>query len=225
MKNKERMLACQLRRKGWSLRSIVKEINCSKSSVSVWIRDIPLTAKQIDRLKLSQDRGRAKAANHPNSPKLQWFNLRQKITATAQKEISKYSSEELKLIGAALYWAEGYRQSRNLFIFSNCDPDMVKLMMKFLREICKVPAEKLRGGVNIHPTLDSDKAQKYWSNVSGIPGRQFHQPHVSVSRASQQKRQTLPYGTFRIVVSDVILCSKIKGWIEGLKFWTNSSAG
>ena len=226
MRIKERKLARQLRKQGLSLRSIAQRVKCAKSSVSGWIRDIPLTDKQVLKLKNSQDRGRAKAANHPNSPKLKWQIIRTTISAQAQKEIPSGASElNLRAICAALYWAEGYKQTKNLFVFANTDPDMIRLMMHFLVDVCKVPKEKFRGRVNIYPTLDVKKAEHYWSKVSGISQMQFHKPLLTVSRASQQKRKTLPFGTFRIIISDVILCSRMFGWIDGLKLWASSSAG
>lgn len=48
-------------------------------------------------------------------------------------------------MGAALYWAEGYNASRNAIVFANTDPHMIKLIMLFFREICKVPEGKFRG--------------------------------------------------------------------------------
>ncbi len=226
MKTKEREKARALRRKGQSVRAIAKEINCSKSSVSVWVRDITLTPGQIEKLKFAQDRARAKAANHPNSSRLRWARIRQEASNNAKKEIPKRSSlEDLKLIGASLYWAEGYMASWRSFVFANSDPTMIKLMKRFLVEICNVPTKKFRGRVNIHPHLDINSAQKYWTKVSQIPLRQFHRPLLAVSKASKQKRKTLPWGTFRIIISDVILCSKIKGWIEGMKNWAVSSVG
>ncbi len=226
MKTIEREKARALRRQGLSVRSIAKKINCSKSSISAWVRDIPLTDEQIDKLKSAQDKGRARAANHFNSSKLKWARIRQQAIDLAKKDIPPGCSlNNLKLIGAALYWAEGYTASRNLFVFANTDPCMIKLMMQFLRKVCNVPFNKLRGRVNIHPTLDIESAQRYWSKISGIPLRQFHKPLLAVSIASKQKRKTLPYGTYRIVISDVMLCSRIKGWIEGLKNWAISSVG
>ena len=218
MKEKERERAQNLRRKGYSVRSIAELVGCSRSSVSIWVREIPLTAQQIERLRHKQDQGRAKAANHRNSPKSVWAERRQRVIGTAQKQIpQKLNLKELRLVGTALYWAEGYKAGRNLFVFANCDPKMIKLMMKFLAVICKIPKEKLRGRVNIFPSLNRLEAERYWSKVSGIPLRQFHKPLLSVSRASKRKRKTLPLGTFRIVVSDVFLCSKIHGWIRGLQ--------
>jgi hypothetical protein len=226
MRIKERELARQLRRQGQSLRSIVQRIKCAKGSVSLWIRDIPLTDKQIQELKNSQDKGRAKAANHPNSPKLKWQAIRTAISAKSEKEIpSKISQADLKAICTALYWAEGYKQSNALFVFANSDPDMIRLMMRFLIDVCKVPQNKFRGRVNLYPTLDIKSAEGYWSKISGIPGEQFHKPLLAVSRASKHKRKTLPYGTFRIIISDVYLCSKMSGWINGLKSWASSSDG
>ena len=226
MRTKEIAWARKLRTQGRSIREIALKIRCAKSSVSNWVRDISLTAEQIDRLKSNQDKGRAKAANHPNSSRSRWATIRQRIADSAKKEIPRACSfEKLKLVGTALYWAEGYTATKNLFVFANCDPAMIKLMNRFLTQICKISLAKMRGRVNIHPSLDIKSAEKYWSGVSGIPTRQFHKPLLAVSRASKQKRKTLPYGTFRIIISDVVLCSKIKGWIEGLKNWAVSSVG
>ena len=220
MRAGERERARELRRRGWSVRAIAQKIKCAKSSVSVWVRDIPLTPEQIERLKSNQDKGRAKAANHPNSSKFKWARIRQCISDDAKREISSNCSlKELKLVGTALYWAEGYMASRNSFVFANSDAGMIKLMMRFLIKVCRIPLNKLRGRVNIHPHLDIKKAQQYWSQISGIPLRQFYKPLLAVSRSSKQKRRTLPYGTFRIIVSDVVLCSRIKGWIEGVRNW------
>jgi len=96
---------------------------------------------------------------------------------------------------------------------------MIKLMMLFLKNICKVPKDKFRGKVFIHPHLDVKKAERYWSNVSGISLRQFNKPLLAISRSSRQKKDTLPMGTFSILIGDVYTCSKIKGWIEGLSNW------
>ena len=101
---------------------------------------------------------------------------------------------------------------------------MVRLMMRFFREVCRVPEHKFRGAVHIHPHLDAEQARRFWSEMSGIPLVQFHRTQFSVSRASQQKRDTLPFGTFQIVISDVRYRCAIAGWIEGLCRWTDAGA-
>lgn len=225
MKASERKKARELRAQGLSLREISERIECAKSSISEWVRDIPLTPEQIERLELKQDRARAKAANRPNSPKQKWDRIRNNIIDSATKEISSnYSLYTLKLMGAVLYWAEGYKAGINMVNFSNSDPNMISLMMHLFRNVCKVPEEKFRGTVHIHPHLDNKKAEKFWSKVSSIPIRQFHKTQFGISRVSKHKRDTLPLGTFRIVICDTCLLSKIKGWIKGIEKWINIRA-
>lgn len=225
MRAKERVVARQLRKQGLSIREISLKINCAKSSVSGWVNDISLTAAQIERLKSNQDKGRAKAANHPNSPKQVWGNIRKQIMESSAKEIPEvYSSLFLKVIGSSLYWAEGCKAVVNMVGFSNSDPKMIALMMEFFRKVCAVPQEKFRGVVHIHPHLDSKRAEKFWSKVSGIPLTQFHKTQFGVSIASKQKRDTLPLGTFGIIICDTRLQSRIKGWIEGIAKWGNFRA-
>lgn len=216
----ERKNARELRAQGLSLGEIVERTGYAKSSISDWVRDIPLTPEQIERLKVKQDKARAKAANHPNSPKQKWTRIRNNLTNSAVREIPLHCSFlELKLIGAVLYWAEGYKASVNMINFSNSDPKMIALMMHFFRKVCKVPENKFRGIVHIHPHLDKEKAKRFWSKVSGIPIRQFHKTQFGISKASKHKRDTLPLGTFRIVICDTRLLSKIKGWIQGIEKW------
>ena len=231
MKAKERKRARQLRQQGWSVGNIARRIGCAKSSVSKWVRDIPLTSAQVRRLVSNQERGRAQAANHPNSPKQFWAGIRQRVAEAAAKDIPVEcpSRVSLKLIGVALYWAEGSKLARNVVSFSNSDPAMIALMMRFFRDVCSVPAGRLRGVVHIHPHLNAARAERFWSSVSGIPVKQFHKTQFGVSKASQQKRDTLPLGTFGIVVSDTRLQTTIKGWIAGMQHWVargaNSSVG
>lgn len=125
----------------------------------------------------------------------------------------------LNAVGAALYWAEGYNASRHSIIFANTDPRMIKLMMLFFKKVCKVPEAKFRGKVCIHPHLNIKAAERYWSNISKISLKQFNKPLLQVSKASQGKRDTLPMGTFSILIGDVYTCSRIKGWIDGLSDW------
>ena len=220
MREAERKRARELRREGWSVRSIAKQLSCSKGSVSHWVQDIPLTPEQIHHLESNRTRARAMAAHHPNGPKAYWGRIRNEIGTRATSEIpSGCSLETLTILGSGLYWAEGYKRSRAVANFSNSDPAMIDLMMEFFRRVCLVPESKFRGGVNIHPHLDAQRAECFWSQVSGIPLSQFHKTQIAVSRASKGEKDSLPLGTFRIVVADVRVKARIDGWIAGIKRW------
>lgn len=144
-------------------------------------------------------------------------NKRQMIIDEAKKDFSHISPEQLKIIGIILYLGEGGKTKRGTARISNSDPIVIKIMMRFFREICKVPEEKFRGNIHTFAHADVEKTEKYWSQISGIPIKQFHKIYIKPSSASLQKRNTLPFGTFSIYVSDTKLFLTIMGWIERIK--------
>jgi hypothetical protein len=213
MKVKEKKLARKLRKIGYSLNEICKKAGLAKSSVSLWVRDIELTPKQKKRL---SEKGVSKEIiEKQRITRLTRENARRQIIVDrAKKEINNLSKKELKLIGIALYWGEGAKTLRSGVQFSNSDSKTIQVMMQFFRKCCKVPETKFRGHIYLHPHLNTKKAEKYWSNIAGIPLNQFYKTSKQQSRASKKRRDTLPYGTFCIQICNTELFLKIKGWIE-----------
>jgi len=50
MKTAEQAEARRLRRLGWSVKEIERHLSVSRSSVSLWVRDVTLTKEQIEEL-------------------------------------------------------------------------------------------------------------------------------------------------------------------------------
>jgi len=213
MKLKEKQISRKLRKQGWSINEICNKFGFSKGSVSLWVRDIKLTPKQ--KQKLSEKGTKKEIIERRRLTRLTNENERRQIIVDkAKRGIINLSKKELFLIGIALYWAEGSKTQRNVVKFSNSDPDMIKLIMKFFRIICRVPKEKFRGYIHIHPHLNHKKAENYWSCISQIPLNQFYKTYRKPNKASGNKKDTLPFGTLDINICDTKLFLKIKGWIE-----------
>ena len=213
MKYKEKILAQKMRSKGLSINQIKDKLGVAKSSVSLWVRDIKLTPSQKSFL---SEKGQSKEIIE----KRRLTRLareradRQIIIDGAKNEIQSISYNELKLIGAALYWAEGGKTVRGLVRFSNGDPLMITVILRFFREVCLVPESKFRGHIHTHSHLDHKKSEKYWSKISGIPKKQFFKTYRKPSVASKNKKDNLPYCTFDVYVCSTELFLKIKGWTE-----------
>jgi len=118
-------------------------------------------------------------------------------------------------MGVMLYWAEGGKTQR-LVRFSNGDPEMIKIMMTFFRQVCNVPEHKFRGYIHIHPHLDHKNAEKYWSTITEIPLKQFFKTYRRPNKSSQNKKDSLPYGVLDVYVLDASLFLKITGWAKGI---------
>ncbi len=220
MKREERDKAVLLRKNGESMRDIAAKLQISKASVSLWVRDVVLTPAQ--RSKLNQNGFSIEAIEKRRLKRISSTKEKYSVVMReAGKEIVSLSLRELWLVGIALYWGEGGKTHRGMARIANSDPAVIKLMMRFFREVCDVSETRFRGHVHTFSHLNAKKAETYWSEVSGIPVKQFYKTYVKQSIASKDKRDTLPYGTFQIYVCDTTLFYKIIGWIERIKQLSN----
>lgn len=216
MKRDEKNKAIVLRKKGESIGDIATKLHVAKSSVSVWVRDVPLTLLQ--RKKLSRNGYSIDAIEKRRIKRI--TTTRQNhalIREAARKDIKLLSTRELWLIGIALYWGEGGKTKTGMARIANSDPAVIRFMMRFFREVCKVPEKKFRGHVHTFSHLNIQHAEEYWSDISGIPRKQFFKTYAKPSIVSKNKKDSLPNGTFQIYVCDTILFLTIMGWIDGVK--------
>ena len=93
------------------------------------------------------------------------------------------------------------------------------MFLRFIREICKVPEEKITADLRIFKHINENEAVMYWSKETGIPPARFGKVHIFVSQSSKGKKpfNRLPFGVIQIRINDTHLFHKIMGWIEGLK--------
>ena len=216
MKLLEKQKARELRKQGKSINEIVKEAGLSKASVSDWVRDINLTHEQRKRI---SEKGRSfESVERRRKSRLENERAKRKeVFDNAKLDYGHVGLKELKLIGIILYLGEGGKTSRGMVRLANSDPDVIKIMMRFFREICNVPENKFNGHIHTFAHANINKTEKYWSKITRIPKKQFYKTYIKPSSASLQKRNTLPFGTFDIYVCDTKLFLTIIGWIEKIK--------
>ena len=130
-----RAKARELRGQGLAYKEIAAELGVSKSSVSLWVRDIP----RPERLSYEECAKRQAAAVDAY-----WSIERQRreeakvaISEAAAREIGHLSDRDILIAGAVAYWCEGaknkpYRRYDRID-FINSDPRMIKLFLRFLR--------------------------------------------------------------------------------------------
>lgn len=215
MKKIEMDRARVLRKEGRSINEIVRTLGVAKSSVSLWVRNIELTVEQREKI---SGRGRSiESIERRRAARLSNERTRRRVFFDeAITNIEGVSKEQLFFLGTALYWGEGSKTKRGTVDFTNSDPRSIQIMMRYFKEVCGVPGPKFRAHVILHPHLDARKAERYWHKVSRIPLRQFQKTSMQHNRASLNKKDSLPFGTFSICVYDTTLYLRIMGWMEGM---------
>lgn len=208
--------AIELRVQGKTYRQIGSIIpNLSKSTLSGWLRNVKLTKEQEKKLKSNIEKitynARVKAAWTKKREKQE---MTKKILEEAKKELPSRLKNPLFLIGLSLYWAEGNKASENIQ-FANSDSRLIKIMMRWFREICKIPEEKIRVHIYIHKVYQNENCEKFWSKVTSVPIQRFGK--TTYKPTLHKIKKNLEYkGVCRIDISNVNLFRRIMGWQQGI---------
>ena len=210
MKNETRYEARRLRQQGMSVKEIAITLGVSRSSISLWVRDIELTEQQKRTLKDRQRLwGAQNSGAHVNRDKARQVRvLAQEAGRTRAKEYSP-----LHLAGCMLYWAEGAK-TRNSVNFVNSDPNMSTLFIRFLREELKVQNSEFALYIHSHST-DADEIQRqrqYWLDLLQLPASCIRK--VLYKTGSQVRKNVLMNGVCSIRVYRTDLVQHIFGAIQ-----------
>ena len=214
----ERMRAERLRRSGLSYQEILRRVPVSIASLSLWLRDIKLTAEQEKRLSRRMLRGQKAGAKRRHEQRL--MSIR-KIDQRIAQLAPDFLDDSFFTLGLALYWAEGAKQkpwsvSRSA-IFSNSDADLILLMRQWFKRYFAVTDERFSYRLHIHESADVQQALKQWAAVL-----QIEDDHIAVSLKRHKKtnrRIAVDYkGLIHMrVYQSVVINRKIDRWTKLVK--------
>src|SRR5215467_5300032 len=110
--------ARRLREQGYDYEEIAAELRVSKSSVSLWVRDMP----RPERLSYEECRKRA-------AERCVRETQREATRAAAAAEIGRLTKRELLIAGAIAYWCEGAKNKpyfrHDRVVFMNSEPGLI----------------------------------------------------------------------------------------------------
>ena len=166
----ERQQARQLRRTGLPLAEIALRVGVSKSSVSLWVRDVEFAPLP------RPPRGRRRA---PNALQRRKQAEIERLAEEGRTRIGRLSEREFLVAGVALYAGEGSKRD-GAVKFANTDPRMIAFYCAWLRRFFEIDEARLRVRLYLHEGLDLAGSVAYWSEVTGIPPSQFQKPYRAV---------------------------------------------
>jgi hypothetical protein len=167
----EREEARRLRALGRTMPDIAAALGVSRSSVSLWTRDVPVV--------LARRRLRPR---QPNVLERRKSAEIAELLEAGRARIGELSDKEFLVAGTALYAGEGSKRD-GIVSFTNSQPDMVAFFCGWLRRFFDIDEQRLRVGLYLHEGLDVDAAISFWSQVSSIPVEQFGKPYRAVPDA------------------------------------------
>ncbi|MGV4984141.1 helix-turn-helix domain-containing protein [Streptomyces sp. NRAIS4] len=212
-----RAKARKLRLQGWTYDQIEAELGCSRSSVSLWVRDLPRPEPRYtpeeQRALMQEGLARRRATE------------REKLEETkgaALREVGELTDRELFMAGIALYWAEGSKSKpydrRERAIFVNSDPGVIKTYLAWL-DLLEVDRERLNFRLLIHESADVDAAHRFWAAAADIDTSVFAKPTLKKHNPKTVRKNTGDdyHGCLVIgVARSAHLYNRIEGWWAGI---------
>lgn len=203
-------IASDMRRRGFSYSEIKNRLHIPKSTLSYWLKNIKLTPEQIKKLNDKRlETARANALKKISKTS----QLIEEIKNSSAKDVKEISKRELWLMGIVLYWKNGNKSDLKKGVhFSSSDPYLIRLFLKWLREVGGIRDEEIK--FDIFAGKKTDEVIKYWAKVTGFPQSYF--TNLYFQKGGKKKNSKVGFLRIKVVQSSM-LARQIAGWIEGLK--------
>ncbi len=215
-KDELRASARELRSQGLDYEEIAAALGVAKSSVSLWVRDLPTPARlsYAECGKRSAEGSRRYWAVERPAREARRTAAREAAAA----EIGELTDREILIAGAIAYWCEGTKSKPHRpdarVIFTNSDPALIQFYLRFL-DATGTPRTDLAFRVFIHESADVESAQRFWLEVTGASPGQFRTPALKRHNPKTMRKNVGEnyHGCLRIdVYRSAGLYCKIEGW-------------
>ena len=215
-----RTKARDLRLQGLDYEEIVARLGVSKSSVSLWVRDLPRpprvapdecarrTSERMRQYWTAERRARAAR--------------RAAASAAAAADIGSLTDREILIAGAVAYWCEGAKNKphrrADRVTFANSDPELISFFLLFL-DVADISRSDLAFQLQIHETADVASAEQFWLALTGARPEQFRKTSLKRHNPETTRKNTSDgyYGCLRVDVKRSCgLYRKIEGWASAV---------
>jgi len=194
-------------------------VGVSKSSLSLWLKDLPLTEEHRIAIEQRKVTGRALTVEALRGRRM----ARQEYTRkAAESQIQELAESELFVAGVVAYWAEGAKSkpwtASQRVTFTNSDPGMIRLFLAWL-QLLGIGLERCSFRVSIHESADVDAAVAFWAEVVGVAPSQFMRTTLKRHNPTTVRKNvgTAYHGCLIVRVKrSTELGRQIAGWFEGI---------
>jgi transposase len=164
--------ARELRAQGLTYPQIAERLGVSRSSCSLWLRDMEHPIRGL------AGQERRTAAIRASAARTQVLREQQRteLKAAAGSSLGHVTKRDLVVALAVSYWCEGGKDKpwsrREQIQWMNSDPMLVRLFIEGLR-LLGVSDERIKFRVQIHETADEPAARRWWAEQLDWPETEF----------------------------------------------------
>ncbi|MEK6847046.1 MAG: helix-turn-helix domain-containing protein [Nanoarchaeota archaeon] len=182
----EREKALRLRKQGKSYSEIKKLLGISKSTLSYWLTDFPLSESRIQELR---DRNPIRIERYRQT----MSKKREARIEVERKKVlfklGKLNERDLYVGGFFLFWGEGTKRRSGQVALSNTDPAVIRFFIRWLL-LLGAEKSKIHFVLHLYEDMDIKKETRFWVNVLGFPESAFSCPYIKKTKQADISYKT-----------------------------------
>jgi len=206
-RKEEKKKAIEMREREMSYSQIKKALGISKSTLSNWLKDYPLSEKRIRELRDSEQKIEKcrETKRKKRESRLNIFYCEEK------SKIFPINKRELYLAGLFLYWGEGSKnQAAAKLTISNTDPAMINFFIYWLEKSLNVSRDKVKVQLQLYGDMIISREIDFWSKTLKLDKQQFIKPYIKVNLFSKiNHRGGFGHGTCNLGIGDARLSERV----------------
>jgi len=212
---KDREKALELRKKEMSYSQIKDTLGVSKSTLSYWLKDYPLSKKRIGELRGHNDQ---RIERFRGTMKKKKEDRLEEFYKLQKKKVLPLSKREVSLLGLMLYWGEGTKSRMDSLEVANSDPAMIRFYIHWVTYILQMPKGKIKIKLHLYKDMDIDDEIDFWSKTVKLPKNQFAKPYIKKSISDRiNHKGSFGHGTCQIRIHDTRMTEKVFMGIRCIK--------
>ena len=206
---KERSI--KLRRLGRSYSEISGLLKVNKSTLSGWLKDLPLSELQKKKI---ESRRPQWIENYKKAVKIRNEIKITRLISDVKKEYRKLTNRDWEIAGAYLYWGEGEKGKSSAVSISNTNPDILLFAINWLEKCYKIERKDMKFYLHLYQDMNINLYIKYWSNYLGVNINQFAKPYIKETKKANLDYKSYGYGTCRLYYGSVKIKNRILALIK-----------
>lgn len=204
----------ELRKQGKSYSQIRQELKVSKGSLSLWLRDFPLSKERVRQLR---DFSEIRIEKYSRTMQAK---RETRLAEFYKQEKAKHlplSKKELFIAGLFLYWGEGMKNNKYPLGLYNTNPQIVKFGLFWYKNSLNVPMEKIKVYLHLYSDMNIAEEMRFWSKELKMPLSRFANPQIKKSgMAAIKYKGAFGHGTCGLLVNDVRLKERVMAALKAI---------
>jgi hypothetical protein len=191
----------------------------SKSSLSLWLRDLPVPERCVERRATQLA---SIAGSGPAEQRRRALMRRDRRIDMAANRLSSLQDGELFVVGLALYWAEGAKDkpwNRNgRVVVINSDPSVLMVFLAW-PDLVGVSQDRRSYRLSIHESAQVEDHERWWAETLRIPLASFRRARLKRHNPASARHNVVAgyHGCLTVSVTrSRALYDAIAGWWRGV---------